>query len=831
MDGEPPKPDHLHVDVAQTAGKSVQSVYYENNRFHKLLILKHDGAAEVPIRPARQKIMNALRNIAARWGTTPPVAFLEGLLVHYGNMHAFQVFPKGDTITSGQRLFGRSLDPREMNVPGDAYMYTVPSSTITKKDEGRALCVYLATRVTSAMTAIVYDITTDKLVEASIQDLARVKTTAAMKEAVTRTAVAERRRGVGLDIGNNISATVGQRNTDDTVSDENPPVPKHSTVPGEGGGDSRVLPEVPAHLLQPSNVLPATTAAAMITSPTKAAASERDQPHSFVSDVEFVSPPSRNGLTARIEELMIAQRHAPQTMHVEKGDIAKLLLIVIKCHKALRKKKLQVEYAYSMTVREAQDLFSDLTETSVQTELNNLFEKAFVPVDWKQLRNKYHKYLIRGKNLVDQKFDARGVVKLLKTRIVRLGFMQNRDDVGETSSPTIFYSALLCRESIALQRGEDTITSDVSAAYLNALQPDGDAPIYVANEWKPCLFNREEDGIQCSVAIFVDDQMWWSMNIQLARDNIAFLNTKFGVTMPLKVQDAKISDYLGFPWDRSVKGETRITCPKQIKELLELVKVDGTKPTPGIEKMQEVDETSAPLTEAERKVFTSVVMKALYIAKHVRGDILVSVSFLSRRMTKATKEDQSKLVQYISGTPDHCLLLKPGDSLTISAYCDTAYSNWGLDEKSTSGCAIYIGDCGRGVHNGGCPIYINGLKQKCRSRSSAEVELICLSDSGSQILWTRSFMIAQGIKEANNPVLVFEDNLSCIRQLEAGRATGELTRHLRLHLFWLKEHIGSRELRLAHLPTDLMRADLLTKSVTGRQFVSLVPTIVHAKRA
>ena len=589
---------------------------------------------------------------------------------------------------------------------------------------------------------------------------------------------------------------------------------------------------------------------------------------------------------------MIAQRHAPLTMQVNKDDLRELLRVVIKCHKALRKKKHQVEYAYSMTVREAQDLFPDLTEASVQTELNNLFEKAFVPVDWKQLRKKYHKYLIRGKTLVDQKFDARGIVKLLKTRIVGLGFMQDRDNVGETSSPTISYSALLCRESIALHRGEDSITSDVSAAYLNALQPDVDAPIYlmldkstsaaalklrpelkdfvdenkqlvgilryalygtlaagylwyttltaaliergyVANEWEPCLFNREEGGIQVSVAIFVDDQMWWSMNIQLARDDIAFLNTRFGVTKPLKVQDAKISDYLGLLWDRSVKGETRITCPKQIKELLELVKVEGTKSTPGIEKMLEVDESSIPLTEAERKVFTSVVMKALYIAKHVRGDILVAVSFLSRRMTKATKEDQSKLehlVQYISGTPDHCLLLKPGDSLKITAYCDAAYSNWGPDEKSTSGCAIYIGDCGRGTHNGGCPIYIKCRKQKCRSRSSAEAELICLSDSGSQILWTRSFMIAQGIKEASNPALVFEDNLSCIRQLEAGRATGELTRHLRLRLFWLKEHIDSRELRLAHLPTDLMRADLLTKSVTGKQFLTLVSTIVHTKR-
>lgn len=53
-------------------------------------------------------------------------------------------------------------------------------------------------------------------------------------------------------------------------------------------------------------------------------------------------------------------------------------------------------------------------------------------------------------------------------------------------------------------------------------------------------------------------------------------------------------------------------------------------------------------------------MKALYIAKRVRGDILVAVSVFSGRVTKATVDDQSKpehLVRYIIGIPDHCLLL------------------------------------------------------------------------------------------------------------------------------------------------------------------------------
>ena len=174
------------------------------------------------------------------------------------------------------------------------------------------------------------------------------------------------------------------------------------------------------------------------------------------------------------------------------------------------------------------------------------------------------------------------------------------------------------------------------------------------------------------------------------------------------------------------------------------------------------------------------------------------------------------------------MLLKPGSGLALTVYCDAAYGNWGADEHSTSGCAIYVGDCGRGEHNGGCPVFVKCKKQTCRSRSSAEAELVCVSDCGSQIIWAREFMIAQGIKEIEeNSTLIFEDNEACIDLLEAGRPKGEMTRHLRMRLFWLKEHLDNQALRMAHLPTEQMRADLMTKSVTGKQFESLFRTIVN----
>ena len=82
---------------------------------------------------------------------------------------------------------------------------------------------------------------------------------------------------------------------------------------------------------------------------------------------------------------MNATRHPPQRMHVNREQ-SKLLHILIKMHSALRKKKSLVERVYSLPILEAQEMFPDLAEQRAQTELNNIFEKAFVPVDWKKLR-------------------------------------------------------------------------------------------------------------------------------------------------------------------------------------------------------------------------------------------------------------------------------------------------------------------------------------------------------------------------------------------------------------------------------------------------------------
>ena len=95
------------------------------------------------------------------------------------------------------------------------------------------------------------------------------------------------------------------------------------------------------------------------------------------------------------------------------------------------------------------------------------------------------------------------------------------------------------------------------------------------------------------------------------------------------------------------------------------------------------------------------------------------------------------------------------------------------------------------------------------------------------MIWSRNFLIDCGVPEASEPALIWEDNEACIQLATRGRAAaGQMSRHLALRMFMVKEYLDAGELRISHIPTGEQRGDLLTKSVIGKQFHSLVLTIV-----
>jgi ribosomal protein L24E len=231
--------------------------------------------------------------------------------------------------------------------------------------------------------------------------------------------------------------------------------------------------------------------------------------------------------------------------------------------------------------------------------------------------------------------------------------------------------------------------------------------------------------------------------------------------------------------------------------------------TPALANLFDIDPESEILGNNDKEKFHSLVARLLYLAKRVRPDILTPIAFLATRVTKPTAEDNVKLsrvVRYLRRTRDLHLTLSADNGLGVVAYIDASYGPH-ADGKSHSGSMITLG---RGA------VYVRSAKQRLVTESSAEAELVALSDEASQVIWLRDFLIHQGheIKAAT----VYQDNTAAVAMTNKGRSTSDRTRHVAIRYFWVKDRVDAGEVDLEYLCTKEMIADINTKPLQGALF-------------
>jgi hypothetical protein len=147
------------------------------------------------------------------------------------------------------------------------------------------------------------------------------------------------------------------------------------------------------------------------------------------------------------------------------------------------------------------------------------------------------------------------------------------------------------------------------------------------------------------------------------------------------------------------------------------------------------------------------------------------------------------------------------------------------DGKSHTGACVVIGDGGA--------VNCRPSKQEIVVKSSTEGELVAVSNAVNQSLSTRQLLMAQGYKMG--PVILYQDNLSCMAMLATGRSGSERTRHIAIRYYWTKERVDNGKIRIVHKGTKEMYANVLTKPLQGSQFVYertcltgwKVPSAVH----
>jgi hypothetical protein len=81
------------------------------------------------------------------------------------------------------------------------------------------------------------------------------------------------------------------------------------------------------------------------------------------------------------------------------------------------------------------------------------------------------------------------------------------------------------------------------------------------------------------------------------------------------------------------------------------------------------------------------------------------------------------------------------------------------------------------------------------------------------------FLTSQGCSIADK--VMYQDNMTPIHMLTTEKPSTMRNAHIGSKYFFLRDHIASGDIKIVHLRSQLMIADLLTKSVNGNFFNSL----------
>ena len=220
---------------------------------------------------------------------------------------------------------------------------------------------------------------------------------------------------------------------------------------------------------------------------------------------------------------------------------------------------------------------------------------------------------------------------------------------------------------------------------------------------------------------------------------------------------------------------------------------------------------SSPLDKGAAETFHRIVAKLLYVSIRARMDILLAIGFLCTRVSKSTRQDQSKLrrvLEYIKGTIDLEYTLGADTMGKLRTWVDASYAVH-PDMKSHTGGIMSLGIGG---------FIPKSWKQKLNTKSSTEAELVGASDYLPNTMWVKMFLEAQGYKIEEN---YFEqDNESAIKMEKNGRSSaGPKSRHVDIRYFWIKDRTKANGIQIRHCPTLQMLADFLTKPLQGSLFV------------
>ncbi|WZZ37809.1 hypothetical protein YC2023_034068 [Brassica napus] len=148
--------------------------------------------------------------------------------------------------------------------------------------------------------------------------------------------------------------------------------------------------------------------------------------------------------------------------------------------------------------------------------------------------------------------------------------------------------------------------------------------------------------------------------------------------------------------------------------------------------------------------------------------------------------------------------------MTLMAYCDSDYGGCQETKRFTTGFCTILGSN---------LVSWSAKRQYSVSRSSTEAEYRALAETAQEVTWISQLLRDLNISQ-DSATLMLCDNLSAV-YLTTNSALHKKSKHFDRDWHYIREQVAPGLIETQHIPAELQIADIFTKALPRKTFISL----------